>query len=126
MSSLVFWLWFGNVFFDTIGQLAFKAAAIAPGNKPAAGTGGNGLVAYWCGLVRCPTLWLGIFSYVAEFLLWLAFLTLVPLSEGVLLGSVNIIVIMILGRLFFHESLTPLRLIGIGLVALGVAIVGAL
>ncbi|KAA6204975.1 MAG: hypothetical protein DU429_04150 [Candidatus Tokpelaia sp.] len=124
MSNLVFWLWFGNVFFDTIGQLAFKAAAIAPENKLAA-EGGGGLVAYWCGLVRRPALWLGIFSYVAEFLLWLAFLTLVPLSEGVLLGSVNIIVIMILGRLFFHESLTPLRLIGIGLVALGVAVVGA-
>ena len=76
--------------------------------------------------MKRPALWLGIFAYVAEFLLWLAFLTLVPLSEGILLGSINIIVIMILGRFFFNEKLTPMRVIGIGLVALGVAIVGAM
>jgi len=124
MSSLIFWLWFFNVFFDTVGQLAFKAAAADP-EEEAARAGKSSLPAYWRRVLQRPALWLGIVSYVAEFLLWLAFLTLVPLSEGVLLGSVNIIVIMLLGRLFFHEVLTPLRLVGIGLVALGVAVVGA-
>lgn len=124
MNSLIFWLWFGNIVFDTVGQLAFKAAAAAPEEEKAR-AGHSSLLAYWCRVLRRPALWLGIFSYVAEFLLWLAFLTLVPLSEGVLLGSLNIIVIMVLGRLFFHEVLTPLRLAGIGLVALGVAVVGA-
>lgn len=133
MSGLVLLLLCGNVLFDTIGQLAFKAAASAPNRAalaPAAEHSGvkprgGALLSYWLHLMRQPVLWLGIFSYIAEFLLWLAFLTMVPLSEGVLLGSVNIIVIMILGRLLFRETLTPLRVLGIGLVALGVAVVGA-
>ena len=80
---------------------------------------------YWVNLFSNGWLWVGIGSYVGEFLLWLAFLTLVPLSEGILLGSVNIIAVMVVGRILFKEKLTPLRLTGILLVASGVAVVGA-
>lgn len=121
MSWLIFLVWFGNIVCDTVGQLAFKGAATEPDeeNKP------QSLFQYWLALFRQPLLWLGIISYVAEFLLWMAFLTLVPLSEGILLGSINIIVIMVLGRLFFDEKLTSMRVLGISFVAIGVAIVGA-
>lgn len=121
MSWHIFLVWLGNVICDTVGQLAFKGAATEPddGTKP------ETLVGYWLALLRQPLLWLGIVAYVAEFLLWLAFLTLVPLSEGILLGSINIIVIMILGRFFFNEKLTPMRVLGISFVAIGVAVVGA-
>jgi drug/metabolite transporter (DMT)-like permease len=61
---------------------------------------------------------------VAEFLVWIAFLSLIPLSEGVLLGSINIVAIMLAGRFLFGERLTRLRVAGIALVTLGVAIVG--
>jgi len=71
-----------------------------------------------------PWLWLGIGCYVIEFLVWVAFLSLVPLSEGVLLGSINIVAIMVAGRILFGEKLTRLRVAGIVLVSLGVAIVG--
>ncbi|GHT93906.1 hypothetical protein AGMMS49545_14230 [Betaproteobacteria bacterium] len=117
MNSLVLSLWAGNVFCDTLGQIAFKLAAIAPGNRDG--------MQYWLDLVRRPWLWVGVFAYVFEFLLWLAFLTLVPLSEGILLGSVNIIAVMVVGRFLFRERVTPLRLTGILLVAAGVVVVGA-
>lgn len=117
MNNTVLLLWAANVALDTLGQLAFKAAATAPGNQDGLG--------YWLDLTRRPWLWVGIIAYVGEFLLWLAFLTLVPLSEGILLGSVNIIAVMIVGRLLFKEYLTPLRVAGIVLVAAGVAVVGA-
>lgn len=55
----------------------------------------------------------------------LAFLTLVPLSEGILLGSVQYHRCVVVGRILFKEKLTPLRLTGILLVASGVAVVGA-
>lgn len=61
---------------------------------------------------------------MAEFVVWLAFLSLVPLSDGVLLGSINIVAIMILGRVLFREKLAPMRVAGIVLVSIGVAIVG--
>lgn len=116
MPSLVIALWMLNVVLDTGGQLAFKAAA---GDR-SAGTG----LARWRYMARRPWLWIGIVSYVVEFLVWIAFLSLVPLSEGVLLGSINIVAIMLAGRWLFGESLTPLRVTGMLLVSLGVAIVG--
>ncbi|GAA4336090.1 hypothetical protein GCM10023144_30060 [Pigmentiphaga soli] len=116
LPPLVMLLWSLNVLVDSGGQLAFKAAAGDPG-------AGDGL-ARWAWMARRPWLWLGIGCYVAEFLLWLAFLSLVPLSEGVLLGSINIVAIMLLGRVLFRERLSRMRVLGILLVALGVAVVG--
>ncbi|NMW26273.1 EamA family transporter, partial [Rhodanobacter denitrificans] len=84
---------------------------------------GDGL-ARWKYMASRPWLWLGVGSYVVEFLVWIAFLSLVPLSEGVLLGSINIVAIMLAGRFLFGEKLTRLRVAGILLVTLGVAIVG--
>lgn len=117
MALLTIILWIANVVLDSCGQLAFKAAAV----DPAAGDG----MARWRHMVSRPWLWIGVGCYVVEFLAWIAFLSLLPLSEGILLGSINIVVIMIAGRLLFGEKLTRLRVAGIVLVCLGVAIVGA-
>lgn len=116
MSPLVIALWILNVFFDTIGQIAFKYAAVNPSNR-------DGWY-YWLDIFRNYWLWIGIGSYVAEFLLWLAFLTLVELSQGILLGSINIIVIMIVGRFLFKELLTLYRIIGMLFITAGVIFVG--
>jgi drug/metabolite transporter (DMT)-like permease len=116
LSPLVVLLWTLNVLVDSGGQLAFKAAA----GDPDAGDG----LARWIWMARRPWLWIGIGCYVAEFLLWLAFLSLVPLSEGVLLGSINIVAIMVAGRFLFAEKLSRMRVAGILLVSVGVAVVG--
>ncbi len=116
LSPLVVTLWILNVLVDSGGQLAFKAAASEPGHR-------NG-TERWRFMLARPWLWVGIACYVAEFLVWLAFLSLVPLSDGVLLGSINIVAIMILGRVLFREKLAPMRVAGIVLVSICVAIVG--
>lgn len=117
MPLLTVALWLANVVLDTGGQLAFKAAA----GDPDAGDG----IARWKHMAARPWLWLGVGCYVFEFLVWIAFLSLVPLSEGVLLGSINIVAIMVAGRFLFGEKLTRMRVAGILLVSVGVAIVGA-
>lgn len=116
ITPLVAVLWLANVVLDTVGQLAFKAAA---GDARA----GDGM-ARWRYMAAHPWLWLGVGCYVLEFLVWIAFLSLLPLSEGILLGSINIVAIMLAGRWLFNEKLTRLRVVGMFLVALGVAIVG--
>jgi len=116
VSPVVATLWLLNVTLDTGGQLAFKAAA----GDPNAGDG----MARWRYMAARPWIWIGIVAYIAEFLLWIAFLSLIDLSEGVLLGSINIVVIMIAGRILFREKLTPMRVAGILLVTAGVAVVG--
>lgn len=57
--------------------------------------------------------------------LWLAFLAVVPLAEGVLLGMMGIVTVMLGGRVLFGERFTRPRLIGVSLIVLGVALVGA-
>lgn len=115
LSPLIIALWVINVLVDSGGQLAFKAAASQPGDLDG--------MARWRFMLARPWLWVGVVCYIAEFLAWLAFLSLVPLSDGVLLGSINIVAIMILGRILFKERLAPLRVAGIVLVSIGVAVV---
>lgn len=114
MTSLAILLWLLNISFDTGGHLAFKAAAMAQGDG----------LARWRAMARRPSLWLGIGCYLGEFLAWIALLSVLPLSRAVLLGSVNIVAIMLAGRLLFGERLSRLRVTGILLVAAGVAVVG--
>jgi drug/metabolite transporter (DMT)-like permease len=116
MSALVMGLWIANVIIDTGGQLAFKAAAIDDASH-------EGL-ARWRWMAKRPWLWVGVACYVLEFVLWLTFISLIPLSEGVLLGSINTVAIMLAGRYFFRERLTRMRVIGILLISIGVAVVG--
>ena len=116
LSPLIITLWVLNVLVDSGGQLAFKAAASEPGNLDG--------MERWRFMLARPWLWVGIACYVAEFVVWVAFLSLVPLSDGVLRGSINIVAIMILGRVLFREKLAPMRVVGIVLVSIGVAIVG--
>lgn len=116
MPIAVLPIWLLTIVLDTVGQLAFKSVAA----DPQAGHG----IARWRHMARRPWLWLGIGCYVFEFLGWTAFLSLVPLGRGVLLGSINIAVITLAGRVLFHERLMPMHVLGIGLVTIGVAVVG--
>lgn len=123
-------LWVANVLFATLGQILLKTAAVEPhGTNAASVDGADGADAgraggRWAAMARRPWLWLGVACFVVEFLLWLAFVSLVPLSEGVLLGAVNVVAITVFGRLFFSEKLSRLRLAGILLISVGVAVVG--
>lgn len=116
MSPLATLLWIGNLTFDTAGQLAFKAAATL-GEE----VGGW---ARWRLMLQDRWIWIGVSAFVAEFLLWLAFLSIVPLSQAVLVGSVNILAVMAGGRIFFREALTARRTAAALLVAVGVALAG--
>jgi drug/metabolite transporter (DMT)-like permease len=116
MSAAVALLWLLNISLDTLGQISFKLGAIAHNDA----TG----LHFWLNTLKSHWIKIGIACYAAEFVVWLAFLSLVPLSEGVVLASLNIVTVMIAGRIFLEEPLTRLRLLGIALVASGVAIVG--
>jgi multidrug transporter EmrE-like cation transporter len=46
------------------------------------------------------------------------------LSQGVLLGAINMVSIVIAGRLVFKEKLDRMRLLGMALISVGVIFVG--
>jgi drug/metabolite transporter (DMT)-like permease len=115
MSKLAGALWVINIFVDTIGHLSFKAAASA--KEPDARS-------RWKRIIGSLYLWIGIVCFALEFAVWFALLSLIPLSQAVLIGSINIVVVMLAGRVIFRETLDPLRLTGMALIAAGVALAG--
>lgn len=115
MSPLAASLLAGNLVCDATGQLVFKAAASATDTAR-----GPHLLA----VLRSGWTWIGLMAYVGEFAMWLAFLSLEPLGKAVLLSTVNILLVMLAGRLFFDEPLT-LRRSGAALLIMGgVALIG--
>ncbi len=101
---------------NTTGQLLLKAASIHADRL-----GENG---HWHSLLANPLVWLGLVIYVAEFLLWLAFVSVVPLWQAVMVACIDILMVMIGGRIFFAEKITPQRMGAISLIAAGVLMVG--
>jgi len=104
------------LFLDTASHLLLKSASL----RASAQSGPEFVLA----LLRQPMLWLTLAAFVALFIAWTGFISLVPLSQGVMAGSITIVGVMIGGRLVFGEQLTAARLTAIGLISAGVLLVG--
>lgn len=115
MSAVATILWIANIVLDTAGHLSFKRAAV---------TGGENEWQRWKTMVSSPWLWSGIICFVLEFAVWFALLSLIPLSQAMLIGSINIVVVMLAGRVMFRERLDATRTAAMGLIAIGVALAG--
>ena len=116
MSATAVMLLVCNLVWDTAGHLAFKAAAEHERHL----TGWE----HWKAMLRDKWIWLGALAFVCELLCWLAFLSMVPLSTGVLVGCISIVTIMLGGRICFGEALTKNRLLAASLIGCGVLLVG--
>lgn len=112
---MILGLWVLNLLTDAVGQLAFKAAAVDPALCP---------TRRWRTMACRPWVWVGAGCYVIDIGVWLAYLSVVPLSEGVLMVALSTGVVMIGGRIFFGERLTRDRVIGAALISAGVFVVG--
>ena len=115
MSNLAIFFWISNVLLDTVGHLAFKSAAVTEHEIE---------LQRWKTMLSSPPLWIGIACFCLEFGAWFALLSLIPLSLAMLIGSINIVVVMLAGRLLFHERLDRMRVAGMWLIAIGVALAG--
>jgi drug/metabolite transporter (DMT)-like permease len=116
MTPVATIIWFFNMLFDSLGQLSFKAAAVE-------GDHGS-FFEHWRSLLGNKWLWLGLLFYAIDIVVWLAFLSMVPLSVAILVGSLTVFCVMIGGRILFAEKITPRRMVAVSMVALGVALVG--
>lgn len=115
MSKLAIFFWATNILLDTIGHLAFKSAALAEHEAE---------LQRWKIMLSSLPLWIGIVCFGLEFGVWFALLSLIPLSLAMLIGSINIVVVMLAGKFLFHERLDRMRVAGMWLIAAGVALAG--
>jgi drug/metabolite transporter (DMT)-like permease len=116
MSPLAISLWIANIAIDTTGHLALKSAAITDDDLG---------MQRWRTMLSSPMLWMGIGCFCIEFVVWFALLSLIPLSQAMLIGSINIVVVMLAGRVFFGERLDGMRIAGMTFIATGVALAGS-
>lgn len=115
MPVLATTLWIANVLLNTAGQLAFKSIAV---------TRRDDEMQRWRIMLASPRLWAGIVCFSLEFFAWFALLSLIPLSQAMLIASINIVAVIIGGRLFFGDRLGVPRVAGMLLIAIGVALAG--
>jgi multidrug transporter EmrE-like cation transporter len=115
LSTLAILVWIMNIVVDTVGHMAFKSAAITEHESE---------WHRWKKMLSSIPLWVGIVCFCLEFVLWLVLLSILPLSSGVLLGTINMVAIMVAGRLLFRELLDPMRMLGMIFIILGVVLVG--
>ncbi|OIQ86645.1 4-amino-4-deoxy-L-arabinose-phosphoundecaprenol flippase subunit ArnE [mine drainage metagenome] len=115
MSKLAILVWILNIVVDTVGHMAFKHAAIVEHETE---------WHRWKKMLTSMPIWVGIVCFCLEFTLWLVLLSILPLSTGVLLGAINMVAIMLAGRVIFRELLDPMRMLGMAFITLGVALVG--
>ena len=65
-------------------------------------------------------IWLGVLTYFFNFFLWMRVLSKLDLSVAVPIGSTSYIMVPLAAFLFLHETVTPLRWIGIFAIILGI------
>jgi drug/metabolite transporter (DMT)-like permease len=115
MSMAATALWLFNILFNTTGHLLLKAASLR------AGMDGR---RHWLRLARQVLLWIALISFAGEFLVWIAFLSQMPLSVAVMLNCFSIIGVMLGGHWLFAEEITKPRAVAVILIVLGVGLVG--
>ncbi|MHB8622364.1 MAG: EamA family transporter [Sulfuricaulis sp.] len=115
MSNFAIFVWLLNAVVDTVGHMAFKSAAITEHDSE---------WHRWKKMLSSVPLWIGIACFCLEFTLWLILLSILPLSLGVLLGTINMVAIIVAGRVLFHELLEPMRVLGVIFITFGVVLVG--
>jgi len=117
LSTIAILIWLINVTLDTVGHVALKFAATADQKQ-------SSEIARWKSMLCSIPLWIGVICFCLEFVVWLAFLSVLSLSQGVLLGAINMVSIVIAGRFIFKEKLDRFRILGMALITVGVVFVG--
>jgi drug/metabolite transporter (DMT)-like permease len=99
------------------GQLLLKHGTMS------APTGADPLsVRLWLAFGTNPAVLLGLGAWAVSTMLWLVVLSRTDLSFAYVLGSINYIVIPLISRFLFNERIGDLRLVGMGVIFVGVVL----
>ena len=115
MTKLAIVFWLLNIMLDTAGHISFKFAAVIVHDSE---------LQRWWFMLKSPSLWVGITCFCLEFFVWFALLSVIPLSLAIMIGSINIVMLMLAGKIIFNEQLNRLRIAGMLLIAVGVSLSG--
>lgn len=120
MSLSILALILFTVTLSACAQLALKLGVKAPGVADGMAAGGAGAL---LSIALSPWIWLGLAIYGASVLLWLWVLSKVDLSVAYPFVGVSFLVTMAFGAWLLQEQVTPGRIAGTALIAVGCVLV---
>ncbi|MDP6529111.1 MAG: EamA family transporter [Gemmatimonadota bacterium] len=102
------------------GQLLLKHGMSSPGIRV---TAASQIPAMIGRAIATPSVVSGFLFYGLSSVLWLVILTRVELSMAYPMLSIGYVLVVFLSRFFFHEHVTPMRILGTLVVCLGVFLI---
>jgi len=116
MNPLLVLVILATVSLSAVAQVALKAGVSSP--AIAAGAS-NSAMALILAVAGSPFIWLGLGIYGGSVLAWMWVLSKVEVSVAYPFVGVSFVLTAIMGAMFLHENVTPLRVAGTLLVATG-------
>lgn len=99
--------------FDTVVQLSFKSAG-AHAFPPEAN------LAWVMRIFGHPWIYIALIGYVGNFFTWMTLLKHAPIGPAFAASHLDVVTVMLASAWLFREALTPLRLVGAGVIMLGI------
>jgi len=101
--------------FDTWTQVAFKLAAI--------GTGEFAPTAVWLkAAALSPWIYGAVGGYLAAFVTWMTLLEHAPVGPAFAASHLEVVTVLMISALLFHERLTPLQIGGAACIVTGIVV----
>jgi multidrug transporter EmrE-like cation transporter len=107
--------------FTALGQILIKWQAMQAGSLPAAW---GGRVSFFLGLLFNPWIIAGLLCAVVAACAWILAMTRLPISVAYPLVALTYPLVLAASWVIFGETLSPWRMVGVGLILAGVALLG--
>jgi multidrug transporter EmrE-like cation transporter len=120
MSGAAFGLILGGVLLNALGQLLLKAGTNAVGHFEFSGAN---LVPVGMKLATQPYIVTGVVCYFVSLVVWLMALSRVEVSIAYPMLSIGYVINALAAWYLFGEAVTPMRMLGIGIIVVGVYVV---
>ena len=108
-----------SVFIVVLGQLLIKKGL----NRLGIVSFSSNVIRTYLRIFLSPYVIAGIVTYILSMFLWLYSLTKVDLSFAYPFLALSYALILVFSRIFLHERISPLRIIGVFVICLGVLVV---
>ena len=112
-----------GVLLNAFAQLGLKAATKVTGPLAAAGSSGSVALGQALAIIKVPSLWYALTAYGLSVVVWIIGLSRVPVSQAYPLLSLGYVLNIGLAYWLLGEIPNPQRIVGIGVIIVGVVLV---